>query len=66
MRSATFTMARSFDDSENISTEHSQQWLLPGSEQRSAGNNVSNQVQLESAGGNPSVPTPSREAETRH
>lgn len=66
VRSATFSVARSFVDSENISTEHSQQWLLPGSELRSAGNNVSNQVQLESAGGNPSEPTPSIEAETRH
>lgn len=66
MRSATFSVARSFDDSENISTEHSQQWLLPGSEQRSAGNSISNQVQLESTQGNPLESTPSREAETRH
>ncbi|CAN6711126.1 unnamed protein product [Malus baccata var. baccata] len=65
VRLATFSVARSFDQSE-ISTEHSHQWLLPGTTERSAGN-VSNQGHLESAPGNPSEPTPSRgEPETRH
>lgn len=63
VRSATFSVARSFDESE-ISTEHSQQWLLPGATEHSAGN-ISNQGHLDSAPGNPSEPTPSREPETR-
>ncbi|KAL6128798.1 hypothetical protein ACLB2K_072152 [Fragaria x ananassa] len=67
VRSATFIVPRSFDDSESIQThEHSQQWLLPASGPNSASNNVSNQGRLEPAPGNPSEPTQSREPETRH
>ncbi|PON85207.1 43kDa postsynaptic protein [Trema orientale] len=67
-RPVMFTTAQSFDESENVPSEHSQQWLLPGPE-RSVGNN-SNQSQRpleleQSPAGNHSVPTTSGESETR-
>lgn len=66
-RPVMFTSAQSFDDSEIISSEHSQQWLMPGHE-RSVGN-LSNQRQIELEQSLPrdhSEPTTSGHSETRH
>ena len=66
VRPVMVTSAQSFDNSEIISNEHSQQWLLTGPDRSVGRTNNQRHLELEqSLPGNHCEPTTSGESETR-